>query len=75
MAVPLDMLEAKPANHWQSLYRDVDTVRNTLSGASALLVVDLPFALMFLGLILVIATPIAVVLVLILPLFMFVAWK
>ena len=75
MAVPLDMLEAKPANHWQSLYRDVDTVRNTLSGASALLVVDLPFAFMFLGLIIIIAAPIAVVLLVILPLFMFVAWK
>ncbi|NQV83679.1 MAG: ATP-binding cassette domain-containing protein, partial [Rhodospirillales bacterium] len=75
MAVPLDMLESKPANHWQSLYRDVDTVRNTLSGASALLVVDLPFALLFLGLIILIATPIAVVLLFILPLFMFVAWK
>ncbi len=75
MAVPLDMLEAKPANHWQSLYRDVDTVRNTLSGASALLVVDLPFALLFLGLIIVIATPIAMVLLVIMPLFMFIAWK
>lgn len=69
------MLEAKPANHWQSLYRDVDTVRNTLSGASALLVVDLPFALLFLGLIIVIATPIAMVLLVIMPLFMFIAWK
>jgi len=75
MAVPLNMLETKPANHWQSLYRDVDTVRNTLSGASALLVVDLPFALMFLGVIIVIAKPIAMVLLVILPLFMFVAWK
>ena len=75
MAVPLNLLEVKPANHWQSLFRDVDVVRNTLSGASALLVVDLPFAFMFLGLIIVIATPIAMVLLVILPLFMFVAWK
>ncbi|NQU59763.1 MAG: ATP-binding cassette domain-containing protein [Rhodospirillales bacterium] len=75
MAVPLHLLEAKPANHWQSLFRDVDIVRNTLSGASALLVVDLPFAFLFFGLIMVIATPIAVVLACIIPIFLFVAWK
>ncbi len=75
MGVPLRLLESKPANHWQSLFRDVDIVRNTLSGASALLIVDLPFAVLFLGLIIIIATPIAGVLVFVLPLFMIVAWK
>jgi len=75
MALPLHMLESKPANHWQSLFRDVDVVRNTLSGASALLVADLPFAVVFLGVILVIALPIAWVLLIIMPAFMFVAWK
>ncbi len=75
MGVPLRLLESKPANHWQSLFRDVDVVRNTLSGASALLIVDLPFAVLFLGLIIIIATPIAGVLVFVLPLFMIVAWK
>ena len=75
MSLPLHMLESKPANHWQSLFRDVDVIRNTLSGASALLVADLPFALVFLGVILVIALPIAWVLLIIIPAFMFVAWK
>ncbi len=75
MALPLHQLEAKPANHWQSLFRDVDTVRNTLSGASALLLCDLPFALMFLALIWIIAAPIAWVLMIIIPLFMFIAWQ
>lgn len=75
MAVPLHQLESKPANYWQSLFRDVDTVRNTLSGASALLLCDLPFALMFLALIWVIAAPIAWVLMIIIPLFMFIAWQ
>jgi hypothetical protein len=54
MGLPLHMLESKPANHWQLLFRDVDVVRNTLSGTSALLVADLPFAVVFLGIILVI---------------------
>ena len=75
MAVPLPMLESKPANHWQSLFRDVDVVRNTLSGASALLCADLPFAVIFLAVILTIALPIAWVLLIIVPAFMFVAWK
>jgi len=75
MRLPLSMLEAKPAAYWQALFRDVDTVRNTLSGASALLICDLPFAIMFLTLIWVIAAPIAWVLMIILPLFMFIAWR
>ena len=54
MGLPLHMLESKPVNHWQSLFRDVYVVRNTLAGASALLVADLPFAIVFLGVILVI---------------------
>ena len=54
MGLPLHMLESKPANRWQSLFRDVDVVRNTFSGASALLVADLLFAIVFFGVILVI---------------------
>jgi ATP-binding cassette, subfamily C, bacterial LapB len=75
MRLPLSVLESKPAAYWQALFRDVDTVRNTLSGGSALLVCDLPFAIMFLTLIWVIAAPIAWVLMIILPLFMFIAWR
>jgi len=75
MSLPLAELESKPAGHWQGLFRDVDTVRNTLSGGSAVLITDLPFVLMFLFLIIIIAPPVAPVLLVILPLFMFVAWK
>ena len=75
MSLPLDVLEAKPASYWQALFRDVDTIRNTLSGASAILLCDLPFVIMFIVLISVIATPIAWVLLVILPLFMLVAWR
>lgn len=53
----------------------MDTVRNTLSGATALLVADLPFVIVFLGLIFVIAGPIVWVLMIILPVFMFMAWR
>jgi ATP-binding cassette subfamily C protein LapB len=75
MSLPLQVLENRPAAYWQALFRDVDVVRNTVSGASALLIADLPFALLFLALTFVIATPIAWVLLVILPLFLFVAWR
>ena len=75
MALPLPILERRPAAYWQALFRDVDTVRNTLSGASAILVADLPFAVLFLGLAFVIAEPIAWVLLLAIPVFVLVAWR
>ena len=73
--LPLSVLESKPAAHWQSLFRDVDVVRNTLSGASAILLADLPFAFLFLGLAFIIAAPIAWVLLVMVPIFMAVAWR
>ncbi|MBL4614087.1 MAG: ATP-binding cassette domain-containing protein [Magnetovibrio sp.] len=75
MRLPLQSLEAQPSAHWTSLFRDVDVVRNTLSGSTALLVADLPFAILFLILIFVIAAPVAWVLLIMLPVFMFVAWR
>ena len=57
------------------MFRDADAVRNTLSGASAILIAHLPFAILFLVIIFVIATPIAWVLVIVMPVFMFVAWR
>ena len=75
MSLPLASLESQPAASWHVLFRDVDVVRNTLSGASAILLADLPFAILFLGLTFVIATPIAWILLLALPLFLLVAWR
>ena len=75
MALPLPTLESRPAAFWHALFRDVDTVRNTVSGASAVLLCDLPFTILFLGLVFVIAEPIAWVLLVMLPIFVFVAWR
>jgi ATP-binding cassette subfamily C protein LapB len=69
-ALPLRVLEARPAAYWQALFRDVETVRNTFSGASAVLIADLPFILVFLGLIYIIAQPIVWVLAIALPAFL-----
>jgi ATP-binding cassette subfamily C protein LapB len=62
-ALPLRVLEHRPAEYWLRVFRDVDIIRNTLSGASALLLCDLPFTLLFLGLVFIIAQPVGWVLV------------
>ena len=67
MNLPLAQLEARTSAYWHALFRDVDTVRNTLSGPTAVLAVDLPFAVLFIGVVYMIAAPIVWVLAIILP--------
>ncbi|WP_404378319.1 peptidase domain-containing ABC transporter [Caenispirillum salinarum] len=61
-ALPLRTLESRRTAFWQGIFRDLDTVRNTLSGATVVLLVDLPFVVLFVGLVYVIAAPVAWVL-------------
>ena len=75
LAMPLAVLEARTAAYWNALFKDVDVVRNTLSGPSAILITALPFAFLFLGLIFVIAWPVAYVIALILPVFVVIGWR
>ncbi|NKB21558.1 MAG: ATP-binding cassette domain-containing protein [Alphaproteobacteria bacterium] len=74
LALPLGVLESRPRAYWLALQRDVDSVRNLFSGATAVLVADLPFALFFATIIIVIAPPIAWVLLIMLPAFVGVGW-
>jgi len=73
-ALPLRTLESRPGPFWQSIFRDMDQVRNMLGGPSAVLLVDLPFVLLFIGLIFIIATPIVWVLFAALGAFVGLAW-
>jgi ATP-binding cassette subfamily C protein LapB len=75
LGLPLRVLESRPAAYWQALFRDAEVVRNALAGPSAALLTDLPFAVLFLILIFVLATPVAWVFVLLLPLFVLLAWR
>ena len=75
MATPLRLLEARPSAHWHALFRDAEAIRNALAGPTAALAIDLPFAVLFLIVILVIATPVAWVLLVMLPLFLILAWR
>jgi ATP-binding cassette, subfamily C, bacterial LapB len=58
-SLPLRLLESRPSHSWQFLFRDLETVRNTVSGATMLALVDLPFIIFFLALILWLAPPLA----------------
>jgi ATP-binding cassette subfamily C protein LapB len=75
LSVPLPMLENRPTSFWTSLFRDVENVRNTRSGPSAVLITDLPFAILFLALVIVIATPIMWVPLVILPTYLILGWR
>ncbi len=73
--LPLRTLEARPAAFWQMLFRDVEVLRNTVAGPPAILLVDLPFAILFIAIIYVVAAPIIWVLFAILPLFVLLALR
>jgi ATP-binding cassette subfamily C protein LapB len=74
LAVPLATLDAKPSVQWHTVLRDVDVVRNTFAGATALLVLDLPFAVGFLAVIWILAPAIAWVFPLLLAAFVALSW-
>jgi ATP-binding cassette subfamily C protein LapB len=57
--LPLRILESKSGHNWLFMFRDVETVRNTLSGALVIAFVDLPFIAMFLGFVVWLAPPLA----------------
>ncbi|GLR26652.1 peptidase domain-containing ABC transporter [Limnobacter litoralis] len=57
LAIPLRNLEARSTAAWYSLFKDVDTVRVVWSGAVAMTILDLPFAILSIGLIATIALP------------------
>lgn len=69
-ALPLTILESRPTLFWQVLFRDVETIRNNLSGAAAVLLTDIPFLFLFFGLVFIIAEPVAWVLLVMFGLFL-----
>lgn len=74
-ALPLRVLERTGAERWAGAFRDVDTVRNAFSGSTALLVCELPFMALSFALILVIAAPVAQVLIVVSPFMAVIAWR
>ena len=58
LSIPLRQLEARSTAAWYALFKDVDTVRVVWSGAVAMTILDLPFAILAIGLIATIAMPV-----------------
>lgn len=58
-SLPLKKLEEQPLWYWHSLFQDASLVRNVLGGATAALILDLPFALLFMLITFIIAPPVA----------------
>lgn len=67
--VSLRELEARPEGHWRTVQRDGDAIRDTVAGPAVLLLVDLPFALAFIGVIALVAPPLATVLLCLVPVY------
>jgi ATP-binding cassette, subfamily C, bacterial LapB len=74
LALPLQVQESRATADWQTLFRDIEAVRNVLAGAPALLILDMPFALLFLAFVFIIAPIIGGVLLLAIPAFILVGW-
>jgi ATP-binding cassette subfamily C protein LapB len=74
LSAPLRILESHPATYWDTVFRDAQAVRNTLTGPTAVAVADLPFAVVFLAVVYAIAPPMALVVVVLVPVFAGIAW-
>ncbi|MTI09561.1 peptidase domain-containing ABC transporter [Curvivirga aplysinae] len=72
--LPLRILETRNTESWHQLFKDLDLIRNSLSGASAALIFDLPFAVLFLGVVYFIAPSLGIVFLVIVPMFVLLAW-
>ncbi len=74
-ALPTLILETRPPAYWQMIFRDVELVRSTCAGATALLLIDLPFLLLSLLLLALIALPVLPVAILSILAFVVLAWR
>jgi len=68
--LPLRILEQRPSSYWQGVFADITTIRGVLSGPSAVMVLDVPFALLFIVVLFILAPAVAWLLLLIVPAFL-----
>lgn len=68
--LPLRQLESQSGSQWRDLLRDGEIVRDTAAGSTIVLLVDLPFVLLFIAVIGFIAAPVAWVLLALVPVYL-----
>ena len=71
--LPLRRLETQSDADWDQLLRDQETIRDTVAGPATILLVDLPFILLFIMVIWLVAQPIAWLLLALIPVYVAVA--
>ncbi|MEL6977261.1 MAG: peptidase domain-containing ABC transporter [Pseudomonadota bacterium] len=71
--LPLKALERRQDAEWRMLMRDAEAVRDTTAGPTVALLVDLPFAVIFVAVIAFAAPPLAGVLLALLPVYILLA--
>lgn len=75
MSLPMRHLEARPSAYWQALFRDVDQIRTFMSGAAFVALADVPFAILGVILIGIVAPPVLLVVAVAVPVFILLAWR
>ena len=73
--LPTPVLEQRSPGYWQAVYRDIEIVRATCAGATAMLIIDLPFLLLSLLAIAAIALPLLPVALITISAFVALAWR
>ena len=73
--LPTLVLEGRSAGFWQAVYRDIEIVRTTCSGSTAMLLIDLPFMLLSLVVVAVLTLPLLPVALLTIAAFVTLAWR
>jgi ATP-binding cassette subfamily C protein LapB len=73
--LPASVLEQRSPGYWQAVYRDIEIVRATCAGATAMLVIDLPFLVLSLFAIGAIALPLLPVALITIAAFVALAWR
>ena len=73
--LPAPVLEQRSPGYWQAVYRDIEIVRATCAGATAMLVIDLPFLVLSLLAIAAIALPLLPVALVTIGAFVALAWR
>ena len=70
----LEGLEKKPAWFWQNIFRDVAQIRNFIGGGTIIIFIDIPFSIIFISIIYLIAPPLIWVFIFSVALFAILAW-
>ena len=70
----LEDLEKKPAWFWQNIFRDVAQIRNFIGGGTVIIFIDIPFCIIFISIIYLIAPPLIWVFIFSVVIFSVLAW-